>query len=182
MGRLRAGAALVGGAIAASIGACSGARPDATVGQGLAATRVEAPAELPATCFRFLAQLECWMEGNGNDSADVQRALGVARGVFEARAPSDAGDGDAGAYCGRAIAYRRPLFQVSGCDNHVASRSLPPAQASPCAADEHFFMRRDGHVSGCHPDCAADADCAHGTTCKSIGTAAGGPIDEPFCE
>ena len=181
MGRRWVGASLLGAAIAATVGACGGVRPGTIASQGLGPSSTEAPAELPANCFRFLAQLECWMGKDGNDPADVRRALGVARGVFEARAPGDAGE-DAGAYCGRALAYRNPLLQVSGCDHVVASSSLPPPQPSPCGADEHFFMRRDGHVSGCHPDCVGDPDCPHGTTCRSIGTAAGGPIDEPFCE
>ena len=160
---------------------CSAARPGPEVSQSGTGTTLESPAQLPATCSRFLAQLACWLDKGDNDPAEVQRALGVARTVFESRSPWDAGE-DASGYCGRAIAYRRPLLQQIGCDHVVASRSPPPAVPLPCGADEHFFVRRDGHVSGCHPDCATNNDCPAGSDCKSVGTAAGGPIDELFCE
>ena len=182
MGRASSGIVLVGAAVVATIAACSGARPDSGALPGSTrTTSIERPADLPVPCFRFLSELECWLDKGDNDPAEVRRALAVARGVFEAHGPRDAGD-DIATYCGRAVAYRRPLFQASGCDHVVASSSLPPAQPLPCPSDEHFFVRRDAHVSGCHPDCATDPDCPQGSTCKSIGTAAGGPIDEPFCE
>jgi hypothetical protein len=47
---------------------------------------------------------------------------------------------------------------------------------------EFFFLRRDGRISGRHRDCALPADCPDGSSCKSIGTAPGGPVEEQFCE
>jgi hypothetical protein len=59
---------------------------------------------------------------------------------------------------------------------------LPDSAAVECPAGEFFFVRRDGHVSGCHRDCTSSADCPSGSACESTGSVPGGPIEEPFCE
>ena len=47
-------------------------------------------AALPAPCAQFLAQLQCWLRASGNDTTEVDRAVGDARALFEAR--SDAAE------------------------------------------------------------------------------------------
>jgi hypothetical protein len=60
--------------------------------------------------------------------------------------------------------------------------TLPPADPVTCPVDEHFFIRSDGWVVGCLPDCATSADCPAGYTCSGRGSAPGGPVDEAFCQ
>jgi hypothetical protein len=81
------------------------------------------------------------------------------------------------------MALRADLLASAGCAHAGDDLSkLPPAVAAVCPAGEHFFVRRDGHVSGCHRECALPADCPGGSLCASIGSVAGGPTDQSFCE
>lgn len=131
---------------------------------------------LPPPCTEFLRQYRCWLRASGSNGADVDRAVGNARASFESR-PLSAES------CERAMVFRAEPFASTGCA-HAGddSRELPLAVAIECPPGEHFFVRRDGHVSGCHRDCTVTADCPDGSSCKSEGSAAGGPIDERFCE
>jgi hypothetical protein len=82
-----------------------------------------------------------------------------------------------------AKAFRRSRFETVGCaDAGGGIGSLPPSQPAGCPPDEHFFIRRDGRVVGCRPDCVEAKDCPMGSSCASFGSAPGGPIDEPFCD
>jgi hypothetical protein len=133
-------------------------------------------AVLPDPCVDFLRKVRCWLRAAGNDAAEVDRAVGNARASFEARPqPAEA--------CERASVFRAELIASAGCAHAGGDSSkLPAAVPVECPTGEYFFMRRDGHVSGCHRDCALPADCPDGSRCASVGSAADGPIDEPFCE
>jgi hypothetical protein len=81
------------------------------------------------------------------------------------------------------MAFRRTTYRQAGCEGVVLDTSaIPRAHLVTCPADQHFFVRSDGRVAGCHPDCTTNKDCPSGSTCWAIGSAPGGPIDEPFCE
>lgn len=133
-------------------------------------------AVLPDPCIEFLRQVRCWLRAAGNDTADVDRAVGNARASFEGRP-------HAAEACERASVFRADLIASSGCAHAGGDATkLPDATPAQCPEGEHFFVRRDGHVSGCHRDCTLPADCPDGSRCASLGSAAGGPIDEQFCE
>jgi len=134
------------------------------------------PSPLPSSCVEFLSQLQCWLRASGNPARDVERAVGNTRARMERRA-------DAAGACERAMVYRRELIGAAGCA-HVAPEvdTLPASALAECAAGEFFFVRADGHVAGCRRECALASDCPAGTTCLSTGSAAGGPIDNRFCE
>ena len=145
-----------------------------------AAADTESPLEtvpaLPPGCVQFLSQLQCWLRARGNAPADVTRAIANARYVMESRS-------DAAVACERGANLRRREIGSAGCsDLNGDMRDLPASAEIECGPDAHFFVRRDGRVSGCHHDCSSSDDCSAGEECNSIGSAAGGPIDEPFCE
>jgi len=140
------------------------------------------PSALPADCTLFLAQLDCWLRRAGNEPEQVDLALGTARAIFESR-PSGAPIEDTKARCQRAMAGTRMSLEATGCENvHADPNALPPADLVACPPDQHFFIRRDGWIAGCHVDCATSADCPKGSSCSSIGSSPGGPIEEAFCE
>jgi hypothetical protein len=144
--------------------------------------RVTATSTLPARCILFLSQLDCWLGKAGNEPEQVDIAVGAARALFEARPPGAPVD-DVEARCERAMAGTRESLEAIGCESVYANASaLPPADPVVCPADQHFFIRRDGWIAGCHPDCATSADCPPGESCSSIGSSPGGPIEEAFCE
>jgi hypothetical protein len=135
-----------------------------------------APLALPDPCVDFLSQLTCWLRAAGNSPADVDRAVGNARARFEARPNADEA-------CEAAMVYRHELLGAAGCAHaFVDPLALPTSAIAECPPGEYFFVRRDGHVSGCHRDCSLRADCPEGSSCTATGSAAGGPIDEHFCE
>jgi hypothetical protein len=154
-----------------------GSPPGVSVGAAEDSTATTAsPIALPPPCVELLAQLQCWLRAAGNDADAIGRALSNARASFEARP-------DAAVACERVMAFRAELIASVGCTHAGGdARTLPPSVPAPCRPGEYFFVRRDGHVSGCHRDCTFPTDCPVGTSCKSVGSAAGGPIDEPFCE
>jgi hypothetical protein len=140
------------------------------------ASSAAAPALLPPPCVEFLGQLQCWLRASGNDARDVDRAVGLARASFEAR-PSPAGA------CEHAMVFRAEMIGAAGCAHAAAALGqLPPSASPDCPPGEFFFLRRDGRISGCHRDCTLPSDCPAGSSCKSVGTAPGGPVDENFCE
>jgi hypothetical protein len=159
-----------GGRASSSDGGRRAAAPDDSTAEQ------ESPRPLPPGCVQLLSQLQCWLRASGNSGADVGRAVGNARAVFEARP-------DAAAACERAANFGRAAIGSAGCgDLNGDVRDLPASALAGCAPGEHFFVRRDGHVSGCHRDCTTTDDCPAGAKCESTGSAAGGPVDEPFCE
>jgi hypothetical protein len=162
----------------ATILSCESASPVARTVQDV--ERIDAgptvSRSLSRGCVQFLAQLQCWLRASGNGPSDVSRAVGNARFAFEGWSAS-------AEVCEHAAYLRSAAFGSAGCqDLNGDVRDLPPAAAVECPEGEFFFVRIDGHVSGCHQDCITDEDCASGATCASTGSAAGGPIDEPFCE
>jgi hypothetical protein len=139
-------------------------------------------AALPAGCVLFLSQLDCWLRKAGNEPERVDVAVGGARAVFESR-PAGAAAEDTEARCERAMAGTRMSLEAIGCEDvRAALAALPPSDPVACPPDEHFFIRRDGWIAGCHADCATSADCPRGSSCSSIGSSPGGPIEEAFCE
>jgi hypothetical protein len=141
-----------------------------------AAAKAVSPVALPPPCVEFLGQFQCWLRAAGNAVADIGRAVGNARASFEARP-------QAAEACERAMVFRAKLIASAGCAHPGGdARNLPLAVPAECPPGEHFFVRSDGHVSGCHRDCTVPADCPVGASCISEGSAADGPIDEPFCE
>jgi hypothetical protein len=137
---------------------------------------------LPAGCVLFLTQLDCWLRRAANEPEQVDIAVGTARAVFESR-PAGAPAEDTEARCQRAMAGTRMSLEAIGCENvHADPSALPPADLVACPPDQHFFIRRDGWIAGCHSDCATSADCPKGSSCSSIGSSPGGPIEEAFCE
>jgi hypothetical protein len=140
-----------------------------------AATAVSPPV-LPQSCIEFLERLQCWLRASGNAPADIDRAVSNTRASFTTRPK-------AAESCEHAVVFRTERFASAGCvDPGADARSLPPGVRAECAPGEFFFVRQDGHVSGCHRDCAVPEDCPSGSSCTASGSAAGGPIDEPFCE
>jgi hypothetical protein len=161
------------------------AAPLLVLAAGLAASCQRAPraeGPLPPSCVQFLLQARCWLRKSNNDAWEVDRALGAARASFEAPAPW--GPPHAAAdYCEMAQTFRRSKFEAIGCATASGDlHSLPASQPAACPPDQHFFVRRDGRVIGCRPDCVDDKDCPAGSSCASFGSAPGGPIDEPFCD
>jgi len=141
-----------------------------------AANTAAPPGALAPPCVELLGQLQCWLRSAGNETEAVARAVGNARASFETRP-------EAAEACERAMVFRAELVASVGCTHAGGdARTLPPGVPVPCRPGEHFFVRRDGHVSGCHRDCTFPTDCPVGTSCNSVGSAAGGPIEEPFCE
>jgi hypothetical protein len=152
------------------------ATPEADVRTSAASTT------LPAACVLFLSQLDCWLSRAGNEPEQVELAVGTARATFESR-PAGAPAEDTEARCERAMAGTRMALEAIGCESiHANLSALPPADLVSCPPDEHFFIRRDGWIAGCHSDCATAADCPRGSSCSAIGSSPGGPIEEAFCE
>jgi hypothetical protein len=144
--------------------------------------KANATSALPPACVVFLSQLDCWLRRAGNEPEQVDIAVGTARATFESR-PVGAPIEDTQARCERAMAGTRLSLEAIGCEDvHANASALPPADPVGCPPDQHFFIRRDGWVAGCHPDCATSADCPKGSSCSSIGTSPGGPIEDAFCE
>jgi hypothetical protein len=78
------------------------------------------------------------------------------------------------------MTYGRETFEASDCADVVADiRALPPADPVTCAPDEHFFIRHDGWVAGCHLDCATAADCSC-RQARAVGRVALGCADASF--
>jgi hypothetical protein len=141
-----------------------------------------AKVELPASCVTFLAQVQCRLRVAGNEAPQIDRALGALRASLEAQSPPG-GVNDPDERCKNALRISRPALVSAGCGNAVGrAADLPPGRPAECAPREFFFVRRDGHVAGCHRDCATSQDCPTGTSCTAVGYAPGGPLDEPFCE
>jgi hypothetical protein len=138
--------------------------------------------QLPATCVQLLLQARCWLRKAGNDAWEVDRAIGAARATLESPVPW--GPPHAAAdYCQMAQTFRHSTFEGSGCAATPGDlRSLPASKPAACPSEEHFFIRHDGRVIGCRRDCATAKDCPDGSSCGSVGSAPGGPIDEPFCD
>lgn len=137
---------------------------------------VDTPPVLPPPCAEFLFQLRCWLRASGNGDVDVRRAVGNARARLEAQ-PSPS------SICESAMVYRHDAIAAAGCsDVRPDLDALPTGEPIPCTEHEYFFVRRDGHVAGCHRDCTTSGDCPRGQSCSSTGSTAGGPIDERFCE
>ncbi len=135
-----------------------------------------APAALPGSCVELLAKLQCWLRASGDPPADVARAVGNARASLAKRL-------GASESCNQTLTFRAARFASAGCaSSDVSLSNLPPAAAIECPPGEFFFVRQDGHLSGCHRDCTVSADCPAGSTCSSVGSAAGGPTEEQFCE
>lgn len=144
--------------------------------------QASATTALPAECVLFLSQLDCWLGKAGNEPEQVEIAVGTARASFESR-PAGTPIDDTEARCERAMAGTRVSLEAVGCESvHANAGALPPADPVVCPPDEHFFIRRDGWIAGCHPDCATSADCPRGSSCSAIGSSPGGPIEEAFCE
>lgn len=172
--------------IALLLAACQGAplpaAPDADARSSTAREATSTSPTLPAGCVLFLEQLDCWLRRAGNEPEQIDVAVGGARAVFESR-PAGAPVEDTEARCERAMAGTRMSLEAIGCENvHADPAALPPADLVACRQAEHFFIRRDGWIAGCHPDCATSADCPRGSNCSSIGSSPGGPIEEAFCE
>jgi len=174
-----AGVVLAGAASCWTAGTVTTAGPERLTRVG------EAPGakvELPASCVTFLAQVQCRLRAAGNDAPQVDRALAALRASFEAQPPAGDGD-DTDAGCNNGIRLRRPAIEAAGCASAAGRLAdLPPGHPAECAPREFFFVRRDGRVVGCRRDCATSQDCPAGTSCTAIGYAAGGPLDQPFCE
>jgi hypothetical protein len=161
------------------LGSCRSSSGGSQVELGAAASvpgaSAVSPTALPPPCVEFLGQLQCWLRASGNGPDDVEHAVSNARASFEAH-PQRAES------CERAMVYRHQLIASTGCAHAGEAPKLPPGVAADCPPTEHFFVRQDGHVSGCHRDCTLPADCPGGSSCTGLGSAAGGPIDERFCE
>jgi len=169
-----------------ALGACrnasSAASAEAEVASSRSAVTTSQASDLPPGCVLFLAQVQCWLRKSGNVPAEADRAVGAARALLESRPPVGPPD-DTAMRCQRAQARRKEDFEAAGCEEVVAElATLPPADPIACPSNEHFFIRRDGRVSGCHPDCVTSADCPSGSSCTGVGSAPGGPIEEPYCE
>jgi len=135
-----------------------------------------APVPVPASCVEFMSQLQCWLRASGNPEMDVERAVGNTRARMERRPNAEQ-------VCEAAMVYRRDLIGAAGCAHATPDvNALPASALATCGPGEFFFVRRDGHVSGCRRECALPSDCPAGTRCAPTGAAAGGPIDERFCE
>jgi hypothetical protein len=164
-----------------ALASCHGSSGGSPTGVGVGAAedpgvKTASAIPLPPSCIELLEQLECWLRAAGNEPGAIAQAIGNARASFEARP-------EAAESCERVQVFRAELIASAGCAHPGdAARNLPPSAPAPCRPGEHFFVRRDGHVSGCHRDCTVAADCPVGTSCTSVGSAAGGPIEEPFCE
>jgi len=158
------------------------AAPEADARAAFARQAQPAPSKLPGECVLFLSQLDCWLRKSGNAPEQVDIAVGTARTVFEAH-PKGAAPDDTEARCERAMTGTRAALEAIGCENVTADpNALPPADPVTCPPDQHFFIRRDGWVAGCHADCATSDDCPKGSSCSSMGSSPGGPIEEAFCE
>ncbi len=147
-----------------------------------AKTRPSHATPLPESCVHLLVQARCWLRKSGNDPREIERALGAARSTFESSAswgpPHAMAD-----YCQMAQTSRRAKFEQAGCADGAADIGVLPASApADCAPEEHFFIRRDGRVIGCRPDCTSTQDCPQGSSCSSWGSAPGGPTDDLFCD
>ena len=145
-----------------------------------AKTFVETPrVELPANCVTFLAQLQCRLRAAGNETATIDRALGAFRASFETRLAAS----DLQARCQNEVSVPHVATQIAGCDGVVGRLAdLPPTHPADCPSGEFFFVRRDGRVAGCHRDCIQPGDCPSASSCTAVGSAPGGPTEEPFCE
>jgi hypothetical protein len=138
--------------------------------------------ELPASCVTFLAEIQCRLRASGNEGPTIDRALGALRASLEAPPPTDVVT-DPDGRCKNDIRMRRSAIESAGCEGAVGRLAdLPPSRPANCGPQEFFFVRSDGHVSGCRRDCVGSQDCPAGTSCTAIGFAPGGPLDEPFCE
>jgi hypothetical protein len=131
---------------------------------------------LPPACVSFLKDERCWLRSVGNDEDRVDLAIGDARAAYERWHQS----ADA---CRTETQFEALAFEAVGCA-HAEDDPRPLAVAArvDCPAGAFFFVREDGHVSGCHPTCTVPQDCDDGSSCSSTGSAVRGPILEPFCE
>jgi hypothetical protein len=131
---------------------------------------------LPPACVSFLKEERCWLRSVGNSEDRVELAIGDARAVYERWHES----ADA---CRVETQFETTAFEAVGCA-HAGDdpRPLPGAARAECPPGTFFFVRQDGHVSGCRPTCTVAEDCDDGSRCSGTGSSAGGPIQEPFCE
>lgn len=172
-----------------SLPACRRTTSDSAPGTAPPLTGVAEPmpseqttAPMGPSCLLLLAQAECWMRRAGNPPSRIHVALAVIREELEHAAPEGVGY-DAVAECEWAMAFRRLAVEQAGCADVASEPADLPASAAPgCAPGEHFFIRRDGWIVGCRRDCVRAQDCEPGRSCSSVGSAPGGPIDEPFCD
>ena len=106
----------------------------------------------------------------------MERAIGDERAVYERwHRSADA--------CLTASQFKSLALEEVGCARAGDDpRPLPAPAQVDCAAGTYFFVREDGHVSGCRPTCTPSEACDDGSTCSSVGSAAGGPAHEAFCE
>ena len=131
---------------------------------------------LPPACVSFLKEERCWLRSVGNDEDSVEVAIGDARAAYERWHHS----ADA---CRADSQFETPAIEAAGCTRAEGNPQALPAPARvDCPAGTFFFVREDGHVSGCHPTCTVSEDCDDGSRCSATGSSVGGPILEPFCE
>jgi hypothetical protein len=135
-----------------------------------------AQSALPSACVSFLKDERCWLRGVGNEEERVERAIADERAVYQRWHESAEA-------CRTETQFETPIFEETGCVSAANDpQPLPVASQVDCPAGTFFFVRQDGHVSGCRQTCTVSEDCDDGSRCSSIGTAAGGPVLESFCE
>ena len=131
---------------------------------------------LPPACVSFLEKERCWLRSVGNDESRVDLAIGDARALYERWHES----ADS---CRAETQLETTSFEAVGCARPEDDPTpLPAAARVDCPADTFFFVRQDGHVSGCHSTCTVSEDCDDGLRCSGTGSSAGGPTLEQFCE
>jgi hypothetical protein len=131
---------------------------------------------LPPACVLFLKEERCWLRSVGNEEDSVEVAIGNARAAYERWHHS----ADS---CKADTQFETPAIEAAGCARAKDDpQPLPAPFRVDCPADFFFFVREDGHVSGCHPTCTVSEDCDDGAKCAATGSSVGGPILEPFCE
>lgn len=142
------------------------------------------PLSMPPECEQTLADFDCWLRSGDNAPASVTQVVASLRESFRQQL-EESGQSDLLSRCTSIARVRSQAFVASGCGRAplLSARTSSTLQKpAPCGQGAFFFIRNDAKIVGCHVECVTAADCPAPQSCTGLGSAVGGPTDQPFCQ
>lgn len=142
------------------------------------------PLSMPPDCEQTLADFDCWLRSGDNAPATVAQVVASLRESFR-RQLEESGQRDLLSRCTSIARVRAQAFVAVGCGRAPllsAQKSSTLQKPAPCGQGAFFFIRNDAKIVGCHAECVTAADCPAPQSCTGLGSAVGGPTDQPFCQ
>jgi hypothetical protein len=141
------------------------------------------PVPMPAECDQVLANIDCWLRSANNAPERVTQFVVGLRESFESER-RESGEVELRSRCASIERLHVATFTAAGCATAPPLPASAPMRRKPeaCEKGAFFFVRKDAKIVGCHLECSVPADCPPPQKCSGLGSAIGGPLDQPFCE